>query len=330
MGKSHFTALMAPIIIAATISGARAQECPPLRQVISVPITMKNSRILVPVSINGTEKLFMLDTGGAVSQIAPSLADELKLVRNESNVRLWDLYGNASAQAVNVTFALGGLQDRNASLQVSPRDFADEPYVGIIAADYMGRYDVELDLAGGKMNYFSTDHCEGRVVYWPAAAVAVIPFRLQNSHIEVSATLNDREVKAIVDTGAPTSVLRADTAKRLFDLTVDTPGNTDIREFPDGHKEFQHVFRSLALEGLAVGNPRIVVMPDMVGLRNPNNDFVTGTRTRRVADVFDSDPPLIIGMNVISRLRIYIAFKEGNMYVTPPVRTAAPPAANGN
>jgi hypothetical protein len=227
-----------------------------------------------------------------------------------------------------MNFTLGGLQDRNATLQVSTHDFTDAPFVGIIAADYMGRYDVEIDLAGGKLNYFSPDHCDGRVVYWQAPAVAIVPFRLRNSHIEVSATLNDREVRAILDTGAPITVFRADEARRLFDITADTPGNTEIRELAAGQKQFLRVFQSLGLEGIAVGNPRIIVMPDLVGRYDPNNDFVTGTRLRRIHDTDSSDPALIIGMNVISRLRIYIAFKEGKLYVTPPVQPAAPAKEN--
>lgn len=39
----------------------------------------------------------------------------------------------------------------------------------------MGKYDTELDFTGGKMNYFATDHCEGKVIYWPAQALAIFP-----------------------------------------------------------------------------------------------------------------------------------------------------------
>jgi predicted aspartyl protease len=329
MGRAWRKALWAPVLLVAASVSAAAQECTTLRQIMSIPITVKDSRILVPVTINGVQQTFLLDTGGAFTQVKPSLVREMDLRTEESNVKLLDLYGNASNRVTRVAFGLGGLQDRNAELQVSPQEFGGESYVGILAADYLGRYDVEIDLAGGKLNYFSPDHCPGKVVYWEASAIAVVPFQFRNRHFEVTATVNGREMKAILDTGAPYSVLRAEEAKRLFDVTADTPGNIDVYTLPNGGKEFLRAFQSLGLEGIAVSNPRILVMPDMVGTRDPNNDFVTGTRLRRVHDTDSSDPPLLIGMNVISRLRIYISFKEGLIYVTPPVRPAASaPAGN--
>ena len=99
---------------------AKAADCP-LKLVNSVPIAMaaEGRRVLVPVTINGTQKQFLLDTGGAFTQISAEAAAELKLPQLESGIKMLDLYGNASTRAAKAdTFVLGHLRDRNTQLPI--------------------------------------------------------------------------------------------------------------------------------------------------------------------------------------------------------------------
>ena len=170
----------------------------------------------------------------------------------------------------------------------------------------MGRYDIELDFAGGKMNYFSQDHCPGKVVYWNTAAIAAAPMRFVNHHLILDVSLDGHSFKAILDTGAPVTTLTMGEARRVFGLTP-----------VEGEKAFEHVFQKLSFEGLEVGNPHVVVIPEKVGSKDANNDFVTGSRVRRVDDADPSDPVMLIGMNILSKLRLVIAFQEQKIYITP-------------
>lgn len=283
-----------------------------LKIVNTVPIAMayEGQRVLVPVTINGTQKEFMLDTGGAMTQISAAAAQELKLSITDSDVKMLDLYGNASTKAAKVdSFVLGRLRDRNTRLPLST--FRGEGRIsGILAADYMGKYDIELDFAGGKMNYFSPDHCPGKVVYWPAAAIAVVPILFGDmQHLVLDVSLDSHHLRAMIDTGAPSTTLYKAEAKRVFGLTEDS-------------ERFEHIFQKLAFEGLEVGNPHIQIIPDKTGSKDANNDFVTGSRVRRVDDADPTDPVMLIGMNILSKLRLYIAFSERKIYMTP----ASPPA----
>ncbi|HET7085056.1 MAG TPA: aspartyl protease family protein [Rhizomicrobium sp.] len=303
-----------------TALAADAAGCT-LKLVNTVPITMaaNGTRVLVPVTINGTEKTFLLDTGGAVTQITASAARELKLPITESGGKLLDLYGGASGGAAKVDdFTLGRLHDKHATLIISTFD-GESLYAGLLAADYMGKYDIELDFAGGKMNYFSRDHCKGRVVYWPAAAIAVVPMLLRDNHVNLDVTLDGHTFKAIIDTGAPNTTLTTAEAKRVFGITADMPGDKQIYE-DRGEKAFEHVFQKLSFEGLEVGRPHIEVIPDKTGSRDANNDYVTGSRVHRVDDSDPSDPVMLIGMNILSKLRLYIAFDEQKIYITPASR----------
>jgi hypothetical protein len=248
-----------------------------------------------------------------MTQISAAAAEELKLPRVESDVKMLDLYGNASTYAAQVdTLVLGRLADRNTRLPIMT--FKDNDlFSGILAADYMGRYDIELNFAGGKMNYFSPDHCEGKVVYWPAAAIAAVPMRFVDHHLNLDVTLDGHKFKAMIDTGAPETTLTMAEAKRVFGVTAE-----------DRDKPFEHVFQKLSFEGLEVGNPHIAIIADKTGSRDPNNSLVTGSRLHRIDDADSSDPVMLIGMNILSKLHLYIAFNEQKIYVTP---ASAPQAA---
>ncbi len=277
------------------------------------------ARPLVSAKVNGTELKFLLDTGGVLTQISAAAAQDLKLPIVESGAKLLDLYGNASNNVAMVeTFTLGRLNDRNTGLHImtttvaqagtSRNDLLEQQplFVGLLAADYMGEYDIELDFAGGKMNYFAKDHCPGKVVYWPSAAIAAVPMHFVNHHLILDVTLDDHPFRAIVDTGAPGTTLTMEGARRVFGLTTE-----------DADKRFEHTFHKLSFEGLEVGNPHIAIIPDKIGSKDPNNGYATGTRVRREDDSIFERPPMLIGMNILSKLHLYIAFGENKIYITP-------------
>ena len=328
MRKFTFQVAMAlACLCPGTAFGADAADCR-LKLVNTVPITMAygGARPLVSVKVNGTELKFLLDTGGVLTQISAATARDLKLPITESGAKLLDLYGDASNNVAMVdTFILGRLNAKNTGLHVMTSPLAQagpsrndttqqEPlFVGLLAADYMGEYDTELDFAGGKMNYFLQDHCPGKVVYWPAAATAVVPMHFMDHHLILDVTLDGHPFRAIVDTGAPGTTLTMEEAKRVFDLTAE-----------DADKRFEHTFQKLSFEGLDVGNPHIAIIPDKIGSKDPNNGYATGTRVRREDDPIFDRPPMLIGMNILSKLHLYIAFSENRIYITPAAAPAQP------
>jgi predicted aspartyl protease len=328
MRKFTFRVLMTlACLCPGTAFAADAADCR-LKIVNTIPIELSEngSRVLVSVAINGTKEPFLLDTGGALTQISATTAKALNLPIADSNMKMLDMYGQAAVGEARVdTFALGRLQDRKTSLPMMTTTFDGQPYVGILAADYMGEYDVELDFRGGKMNYFSRDHCEGKVVYWPTAAIAAVPVHLLDNHLALSVTLDGRPIKAMIDTGSPDTVLTTEAAKQAFDLTADSPGAKQL-DGAGNDRTFEYVFRKLSFEGLEVRNPHIVVAPDKIGSKDPNNAYVTGSRLHRVDDRDSGDPVMLIGMNILSKLHLYIAFSENKIYITP---ASAPAASTG-
>ena len=196
---------------------ASAQECTKkLRLMASLPMTQigNGGQVTIPVGFNGVEKRFLLDTGGIAMQVSSKIADELKLPQVQSRLGLYSATGDVSRNMTRVKdFTLGAMRAPSLEVQVSDHGDLDGLFVPLGWRAF--------DFAGGKMNIFSKDHCEGKVVYWPAQALAVVPIVFRGGQITVPVTIDGRTLTAVIDTGATSTIMRLDTARRAFDLDPD-------------------------------------------------------------------------------------------------------------
>ena len=70
--------------------------------------------------------------------------------------------------------------------------------------------------------------------------------------------------------------------------------------------------------GVAVSNPQLVVMPDLIRRRLSN--AISGEESHM--------PDIILGMDILRHLHVYVAYKERKLYISPadaPSPPAAPP-----
>jgi hypothetical protein len=329
-------------------SPALAADCGPLKQIMAVdllPGPGGGPRVMVPVTINNSPRKLMLSTAGAFTTLTQTAVKDLNLSRYESHLKLLDSAGNASQTYVHVdTLQIGNLAGKGFDIQVAaaPNEGANGAFDGNLAPDLMMRYDVDIDFAARKMNFFSQDHCPGQVVYWTKDPVAVVPFRmfhpdntpigqrprislLPDTHIRVPVTLDGKSFLAVINTEAANSTMSAKEARIAFDLKPDSPGSVPLGNVAGDpeHKVFGHVFSSLAFDGVAVANPHVAIIPDLVGAKDPNNSVATGSLIQHVDDGLA--PELTVGMDVLRHLHLYIAFDEHKLYISA---AGAPPATN--
>lgn len=320
-----FSRILATYVVAILPFGssALAADCKPLQIVNTIKLESINdgNKLLVPVAINGTPAKFVLDTGGYTSQISRKAASAMGLREEETQDALFDLYGNSSRASVMIdNFGIGQLTGHKIALRVSPMARFDEDggAAGLLSTDLFMLYDIDLDFGAGRLNYFSQDHCDGRIAYWPERPLAAVPFQLDGRHISLPVMVDGHEVKAIIDTGADDTVMPDTVATGKFGLALgsdDTPLLETSKSDP-ALKYYGHKFQSLSFEGLSVSNPHVIVMTDRVGagaqafkssIRGATNDPYN--RVKR--------DELIIGMNVLKHLHVYIAYKEKKLYISP-------------
>jgi len=302
-------------------NAAHAADCKPLQIVNTIKLERVSGgdRLLVPVTINGSAEKFLLDTGGYASQIGHEAALALGLKERETDEALFDVSGNmARANTIVEALTLGQLTARKYALRISPvPDLKRLGAGGILSTDLFIRYDIDLDFGASRLNYFSQDHCDGRVAYWPERPLAIVPFTLDDWHITIPVTVDGHLLKAIIDTGAEGTVM-SDAAAQKLGLTLgsaDTP-LTDTSASDALLKYYSHKFESLSVDGLTVTNPKISIMTDRMG--SDPNAFKSSIRgaTNDPYNRVKRDE-LIIGMNVLKHLHVYIAYKEKKLYISP-------------
>jgi hypothetical protein len=325
---------------------ASAEECAPQTRITTLQMepTTDRREEFVPVRIQGVRKLMLLDTGGAMTEITAETADELNLVRRRGNFRLYNMYGDFSDHFAEGSLEVSPLKADAVALAIAPgrRLFGDDTGIaGVLAPDILKHYDVDLDFGSDTMTLFSPDHCPGKVVYWKANAVAVIPMRvLHSGHIIVAVRLDGKRVMATLDTGAYNTTLTIPTAETVFGLkpgSADTPrvGNLVGKE---SAATYRHMFQVLDFDGIVVKNPTIQIIPDL--LHQVLVDAAlppTGTRIHDPRKM-ETDAVMLIGMNILRHFHIYIAYKEEKLYITPaiekpldiPTAEVPPPATPAN
>jgi hypothetical protein len=306
----------AALVCAALLSTAAsaAEECGPLRLFTSAKLLSLGNRNVVPVTINGAPKALLLDTGGYMSQLSRATVDELKIPLHDSALMLADVSGNVSRSYVIAdTLTLGTLTAQKQPLMVSRGLDAD----GILSSDLLLRYDVEMDFPGRKLNYFSPDHCRGKVVYWKADTVAAVPITIKDrSRLIVPVKLDGHEFTALIDTGAFRTTITMPVAKRVFDLVPSSPGMKPLGNINGDPKlaSFAYTFKTLSFEGITVNNPTVAIMPDRVAMADTSQQ--TGNRAYTNGEFYKSSEEVILGMDVMRHLRMYWAFKEGMAYIS--------------
>jgi len=90
---------------------------------------------------------------------------------------------------------------------------------GVLDISLFQHFDIDLDFAARSLNFFSADHCSGKILYWRAPGVAAVPYVTRDNHILARVMLEGKELTAVIDTGSPISTVSFDAATRLFGIT---------------------------------------------------------------------------------------------------------------
>ncbi|MGH6828433.1 MAG: hypothetical protein ACREFW_05955 [Rhizomicrobium sp.] len=303
MRKLIFTALLGLPAISLPVHAETEQgqgwpaDCK-LERVAQVPMTLKSGHVTVPASVNGKDVTLGIDTGGPFSSLTMAAFHRLGLVGRRDDVRIGDLELHSVFMGVMESFP--GVD-------------------GLIAPDILNRYDAEFDFGGNIFRLFEHHACADHAMYW-TGSYTVIPFTLtRDGHVRVSVTLDGQSTYAILDTGAPISVLSMQDASSMFGLT---PDSVDIEaakrvaglwssaylarytygvwDYPSKSvSAYTYPFNTITIGGMSVANPPIELTQ---GRNFLGNDFAS----------------LLLGTDLLSHFHLYIAYRERKLYITGP------------
>ncbi|HVJ53304.1 MAG TPA: retropepsin-like aspartic protease [Aliidongia sp.] len=268
--------------------------------------------------------------GGVAVQPSPSPqinTDEIALL-NRRQIEAFSVYGLGGKpireQTRGHAVRLGALGFTDASFLIIPDILGEKSEVaGMIGMDLLRDYDIEFDMAGHFVNLFSPDHCAGNVVYWAKEYLSTPIEVNRDGQVLLDVKLDGKTVRALLDTGSSETTLDQAVASWRFDVTPETEGVTKVGDTraADGSvlTSYEYQFKSLEIVGITFHDPALRLVPT----RRPSADRGFSLRER----VADDGPDIILGMSQLRRLRIYLALREGMLYVTPATASVATPVS---
>jgi predicted aspartyl protease len=284
---------------AAFAQGEWPEDCKLVRMA-QLPMRFGAGHVMIPADVNGKEVAFIVDTGGFVSGLSRKTIAQLGIVPHRMNsVVIRDITGKVADEYVRVDqFKIGNLSRDGVYLSViEPMAEAD----GLMAPDILQNYDAEFDFGGGMFSLFRHHSCSDHAVYW-TGSYAALPFSLtHDGHVRVPVTLDGKDTYAIIDTGAPLSVLSMQAASRMFGLDAQSPNVAEQGVLMGGSggqvKAYTYPFQALTVGGVSVTSPRIKL--------SEGRNFLG-----------DDSASLLLGMDVLRHLHLYFAYHEQKLYAT--------------
>jgi len=285
-------------------------------------VPLPSGRPATIVKIAGVPKKMLLDTGGYISGVTREAAQDLKLqqIRNGRGVTMVNGAGSDMLARLPTLEIGHRMQQQNALYYVLPT--GSDEFDGILGGEFFKQFDADFDFGSQKLNLFSQDHCDGNELYWKPPIVAVVPFRVDESnHVRFSMELDGKKIDATLDTGAAATGLNLNVAKLDFATDVNAPDVQKVGEITGAYTAnvYRKQFKTLSVGDVTIQNPDIDLVPDfMVGKSSqaPQIGSLISDRQSRF-------PDLLLGMSTMSRLHVYIAYKEHKLYISP--LNVAPP-----
>jgi hypothetical protein len=328
--------LLTAIPLAGLFAGAaHAQDAAPCTKQLSVvnEIQMESrgpGPSTVPVEINGTKHSLTFATAGTTTQLTEAAAKQLGLPITRGDTVLYDENGNAYRDQVTVAkLAMGSLQGSNVNIPISPGggrgggEGGSRGGSGLFSLNHMLPYDVDVDFGTDKLRFFSQDHCPGGVLYWQASVVGVAPLTVEGGRVTVPVEVDGKVVTGVIDSAASENLsVKVAVAEKVLGLTM---GGANTPATSPGN--YSTTFASFRIGTLGLRNQAANIVDN--GANLGGGAALEAMNRSRAAAAALAKPEVKIGMGLLRKLHIYMAFGEKRLYLTPASpRPAAPAPAN--
>jgi hypothetical protein len=180
------------------------------------------------------------------------------------------------------------------------------PVAGLLGADRLANFDVELDMPHGRLKLWQVAHCAGDFVPWHAAHFAIPLQRHNPNRMVAQVGIEGHKVTALVDRGARATMMTRSVAAEVGVLPAMLA--KDRSTFTWGVDQDRRQARLHRFDEMQIGNETF----------HQVNLFV--------ADVHLQEAGMVLGADYIRRRRIWLSYATQQMFVIPPamVKASAP------
>jgi hypothetical protein len=337
MVRRTFAGIAAAMLLGTSVPMIAA-ECQ-LTQYASADIAFHpQAGVLVPVKIGERDVWVALYMSSGLAMISPAAVRQLGLktgyVDPTLNIRA---NGQPVEREVKLdSLAIGGANFAGWSFYVQPgperplNQYLGRPVIGTLSSRFMNAVDMELDLAGRKMNLFKHARCRGEQVYWSREYTKEYLYVDPSGLLYFPLEIDGKRIETSLNTAGPRSRLSETIARRYFGFKRDAaaPKGTAPRgSFPIiGMRNMGLTARELSLAD------RPVHVYDDLERRCEHGQSERGSNAIGLRNCFGI-VPFEIGTDLLQQLRIYIASEEKQIYITrnaPSVPAGAAGAGPGD
>jgi predicted aspartyl protease len=276
-------------------NGVGPQSCAAPCMEVTVRLATLHAHEVIPLQANGVTAEAVLDTGAATTTLTDAAATSLgahtfRVADDDHNMAgtliATGVDGATHGRLVtidNVRLAGGLLRQADVMELPSLRFGAD--LAGLVGGDLLENWDLDLDVGAGRLVLDRPQPGPALVAPWHHATTRVPMVGDHDTTIRIDVVLDGHPVRAIVDTGAPRSLVSTATLAGREVVAADRA--VVVRGIADRRVHAQvHHFADLSIGGLSFGALDAEVAP---------------------IDMGDAD--MLIGLDVLRMTRVYVAYE---------------------
>jgi predicted aspartyl protease len=285
----------------AAAADTRAVGCGTSRVGEITVATLRNAPIVTLVA-NGAPVTLLLDTGAEWTILTPAAAKRVgaQTPRIEFDRQIRGLSGSLATNEVELrSFTAGGTaipwrRVRVASLNMP--DVFSGPLDGVLGADTLSSFDIDLDLPRHRMVFYGRQSCPSAAPAWAEPYATIAARKTFSNHLSFPAQLDGRQIDTFIDTGAQLSVLSSKAALALgvTDAALSRDRATvTLGAAAERLNSHLHRFSHMEVGGEVVRNPALIV-----------------------ADVSLRDADLVLGIDFLASRRIWLSYGSQQIFLS--------------
>jgi tetratricopeptide (TPR) repeat protein/predicted aspartyl protease len=287
-----------------------------------LPVTMIGLVPTVHASINGTDALFIADSGAFYSTLTPAGAAQFGLSLRSApfGFILSGIGGTTNTMLTTVnTFTIFGVPIPKVEFIVAGNDLGNGT-VGLLGQNVFraADSDIEYDLANGRITLMHAKDCgHSALAYWatsiPYSVIDIEHATAFSPHTRGVAFLNGNKIQVMFDTGAAGSALALKAARRAG-VTLDSPGVIATGASKGVGQHFVNSWVA-SFSSFKIGDEEI---------RNAK---------LRILEALDGQDEMLIGADFFLSHRVYVSNSQRKLYFTyngGPVFNLTPPAQSAS
>jgi predicted aspartyl protease len=257
---------------------------------------------MVTLSANGKAVTLILDTGAERTVLTPDVAERVGAQRPsiEFQRHLRGIAGDLASHEVELrSFAAGGVPIPWRRVLVAPVKMAKvfpTPLDGLLGADALSDFDIDLDLPRHQMTFYQKQTCSTAAPNWAGPYTSVSTSVSRGERLFFPVQLDGHRLTAVIDTGAQVTVLATASARALGltegvlsrDRSVTMQG---VAGEPLSSRA--HRFASLEVGALVIRNPELVV-----------------------TDLKLNEADIVLGIDFLSSRRLWLSYGSRRIFLS--------------